>query len=72
MVVRLFAWFCVARVVASRPGAGAERVTRHGDLAASAEEQVELLADVTHAPSDPAVDELRAVRELRRGLSAPR
>ena len=58
----------VARVVAARPGAGAERVTRRDGT--SAEEQVELLASVTHAPSDPAVDELRALRELRRGLGA--
>ena len=62
----------VARVVASRPGAGAERVGRDGTRVTSAKEQVELLAAVTHAPSDPAVDELRALRELRRGLSAPR
>ena len=63
----------VARVVSSRPGAGAERVERRGTGAVTTEEQTELLASTPHAPADPAVEELRALRELRRGgLSASR
>jgi len=62
-----------ARVLAARPGAGAERVEPDDGAARVTELEAELLAGaVPGSAPDPALDELRAVRELRRGLSASR
>jgi peptidase E len=62
----------ITRVVAARPGAGAERVARGAGGVTSAAEDAELLASSRPAEADAAVIELRAVRELRRGLGARR
>lgn len=62
----------VARVVASRPEAGAERVTQRGGVAATAQESAELLATTRHEPDDPALEELRALRGAQRGMSGSR
>jgi dipeptidase E len=58
----------VARIVASRPGSGAERVWRDGESALVCSEPAELLGCDCAAPADPAVDELRALRESQRWL----
>jgi hypothetical protein len=58
----------VARVVAARERAGAERVERRDAGALVTEEPAELLAGRPAAQADPALAELRAMRELRRGV----
>ena len=63
----------VARVVASRHGAGAERVSRRADEAVVASQDAELLASSRPAQqSDPALEELRTMRELQRGFGSGR
>ena len=62
----------VTRVVASRAHSGAERVRRERDAVSVREEPAELLATTRAAPSDPAVEELRTLRELQRGMGSSR
>ena len=62
----------VTRVVASRPGAGAARVTRDAGGVLAAADTAELLASARATEADPAVEELRAVRGMRRGAGARR
>ena len=62
----------VARVVASRPGAGAERVSRAATGGVRAAGPPSCSRARARAQSDPALEELRAVRELQRGLGSGR